>query len=271
MTWDCIVVGGGAAGLSAALVLGRARKRTLLVDAGEPSNLPAHGIGGLLGHDGRPPADLYELGREELARYPAVELRDGEVTSGRRENGHFELELASGARERARRIVLATGMEYRVPAIEGLKPLWGDTVFHCPFCHGWEVRDQPLAVLGDGEKGEHLHRMLQSWSDDVVWLDRPVKRLVAEDGKLVAIEFDDGETLPRAGLLIAVSFHQRSDLHTQLGAETDDRGFLAVDPATLATTAPGVFAAGDLTGQMQSVPAAIASGSLAAAMVVRDG
>jgi thioredoxin reductase len=272
MTYDCIVIGGGAAGLSAALVLGRARKRTLLVDAGEPSNLPAHAIGGLLGQDGRSPADFYAQGRAQLEPHTTVELRDGAVTAAHRTNGHFTLELASGETHTARRIVLATGMEYRRPQIPGLEPLWGDSVFHCPFCHGWEVRDQPIAVLAGGEQADHLLHMLPNWSDDVVLVDpdRPIARLVAEDGKLAAIEFEDGETLPRTALLVAVTFHQRSDLHEQLGARTTERGFLEVD-AMLATTAPGVYAAGDLTGQPQSVANAIASGFMAAAMVVREG
>ena len=139
--WDCIVVGGGAAGLSAALVLGRARRRTLLVDAGEPSNLPAEGIGGLLGHDGRPPAELYAMGRAELGAYSTIELREGIVAGGEQVDGGFALDLAGGGRELTRRVILATGMAYRAPDLPGLAELWGRSVFHCPFCHGWEMRD----------------------------------------------------------------------------------------------------------------------------------
>jgi thioredoxin reductase len=126
--WDCVIVGGGAAGLSAGLVLGRARRRTLLVDVGEQSNLAAHGIGGLLGHDGRPPAELYAAGRRELASYPSVEYRIGEVIGGARVGDVFELMLAGGGRERTRRVLLATGMEYRPPSIHGLAALWGASV-----------------------------------------------------------------------------------------------------------------------------------------------
>ena len=168
--WDCVVVGGGAAGLSAGLVLGRARRRTLLVDAGQQSNLAAHGIGGLLGHDGRPPGELYEAGRREIAAYPSVEVRTGEVVAGERAGDVFELELSDGRRERTRRVLLATGMEYRPPALPGLAELWGRSAFHCPFCHGWEVRDQPLAVLANGERAVHASLLLRGWSDDVVLL-----------------------------------------------------------------------------------------------------
>lgn len=295
-TWDCIVVGGGAAGLSAALVLGRARRRTLLVDAGEPSNRVAHGIGGLLGHDGRPPAELYALGRSELERYPTVEWRFGTVTGASRAE-HIALELADGTRERTRRVLLAGGMEYRTPALPGLDALWGRSVFHCPFCHGWEVRDQPLAALGNGERGLHAGLLLRGWTDDVVLLtdgpaaldaaarerlaaaavaidERRVRELVAERGELTAIAFADGTTLARRGLLVGAELRQRSDLARQLGAEIGEATPLAADPvavdAFLRTSAPGVFAAGDATGRMPQVANAVATGSAAAATIVQS-
>jgi thioredoxin reductase len=296
-TWDCIVVGGGAAGLSATLVLGRARRRTLLVDAGEPSNLPAEGIGGLLGHDGRPPAELYAMGRAELEAYPTVETRDGTVEGGERVDGGFALDLAGGGRELTRRVILATGMEYRPPDLPGLAPLWGRSVFHCPFCHGWEMRDAALAVLGVGAGGLHRALLLRRWSDDLVLLtdgpaelgaedrerlstagvavdERPVARLIARDGALAAIEFADGSTLERDGLLVPVTVAQRSALAAQLGAEPAEPGPVAVDPlvvdAMFRTTAQGVSAAGDVSAQLQQVAGAISAGSLAAVGVVQS-
>lgn len=168
-TWDC-VVGGGAAGLSAALVLGRARRRTLVVDDGKQSNRAASGIGGLLGHDGRPPAELYEMGRRELAAYPSVEVRDDVVAGGTRSGDGFVLELGNGVAERTRRVLLATGMQYRPPDIPGIADLTGRSVFHCPFCHGWEMRDRPLAVLARGERAVHSALLLRNWTDDIVLL-----------------------------------------------------------------------------------------------------
>jgi thioredoxin reductase len=297
MDWECIVVGGGAAGLSAALVLGRARRRTLLVDAGEPSNLPAEGIGGLLGHDGRPPAELYAMGRAELSAYPSVEVRDGTVESGERVDGGMALELAGGERELTRRVILATGMDYRTPDLPGLEPLWGRSVFHCPFCHGWEVRDRALAVLGGGPGGLHRSLLLRRWSDDVVLLsngpaeleqadlerlaaagvevdERPVARLIERDGALAAVEFADGSTRARAGLLVPVTLAQRSSLAAQLGAEPGDPGPIVLDALTVdkmfRTTAEGVSAAGDVSAQMQQVAMAIAAGSMAAAGIVQS-
>jgi thioredoxin reductase len=297
ITWDCIIVGGGAAGLSAGLVLGRARRRTLLVDAGAQSNLAAHGIGGLLGHDGRNPAELYDMGRRELSVYPSVEVRAGEVVSGQRSDGGFVLELADGRRERTRRVLLATGMDYRPPALPGLDRLWGGSAFHCPFCHGWEMRDQPLAVLAHGQRAVHSALLLRGWSDDIVVLtdgpddmedddrtrlaaagiavdQRSVAELASDNGQLTAVVFTDGTRLARAGVLVATTLHQRSSLADQLGAEAAEPTPVAENPIAVdgfyRTTVAGVFAAGDLSVQMPQVATAIASGSHAAAAVVQS-
>ncbi|MGV0799858.1 NAD(P)/FAD-dependent oxidoreductase, partial [Mycolicibacterium elephantis] len=294
-TWECVIVGGGAAGLSAGLLLGRARRRTLLADAGSQSNLAAHGIGGLLGHDGRAPAELYAIGRGEISAYPSVEIRDGEVVAAERTDDGFVVELADGRRERTRRILLAGGMDYRPPDLPGLAELWGRSVFHCPFCHGWEVRDQPLAVLARGAGAVHSALLLRGWSDDIVVLtdgpadfdaaaraqlsaagigvdERRVTELASESGELTAIVFSDGTRMPRKGLLVATTLHQRSPLAEQLGVELGRPTPVAVDPVAVdaqhRTSTPGVFAAGDLSAQMPQVAAAVASGSLAAAAVV---
>jgi thioredoxin reductase len=296
--WECVVVGGGAAGLSEGLVLGRARRRTLLVDAGQQSNLAAHGVGGLLGHDGRSPADLYQQGRKELAAYASVEVRNSEVVSGKRGGEVFELELADGSRERTRRVLLATGMEYRPPEVKGLQECWGTSVFHCPFCDGWELRDQSLAVLARGEKAIHSALLLRGWTDDLVLLtdgpadlsdddrdrlagagvkidERSVAELIACDAQLEAVQFSDGDRLQCRGLLAATTLHQRSSLAEQLGAEPGEVTPFGEAPVKVdglcRTTATGVFAAGDLSTQLPpSVASAIAAGSLAGMSVVQS-
>jgi thioredoxin reductase len=286
------VVGGGAAGLSAALVLGRARRRTVVLDAGEQSNLPAHGIGGLLGHDGLPPAELYRRGREELRAYGSVELRDVRVTGGApEEDGGFVLSTADGALVRAERVVLATGMTYALPELPGLEPLWGDTAFHCPYCHGWEARDGALAVLGAAH-AVHRALLLRGWSSDVVLLtdgpaelddaersvlwsagipvvERPVAGLAAQDGRLSAVVFSDGGELARDGVLVAAPLRQRSGLAEELGAALDERGAVDVDRFGR-TTVPGVYAAGDVSALAPQVAAAVADGSLVAAVLNGD-
>ncbi|WP_354700546.1 Thioredoxin reductase [Paraconexibacter sp. AEG42_29] len=295
-TWECVIVGGGAAGLSAALVLGRARRRTLLVDAGRQSNLAAHGIGGLLGHDTRPAPDLYAAGHTELAAYPTVEVRRGEVVHGRRVPGAgFALDLADGRSVTARRVLLATGMDYRPPALAGLPPLWGRSVFHCPFCHGWEVRDQPLAVLDRGDTGAQRAVLLGAWSADVTLLtdgppglddaraaqlaaagvtvdDRHVAALRGDGDTLRAAVFADGAERPLGGLLVPVTLHQRTALAHELGAAIAPPGHLSAETvqvdALSATSVAGLHAAGDLCGQMPTVANAIAAGASAAAMIV---
>jgi thioredoxin reductase len=295
--YDCIVVGGGAAGLSAALVLGRARRRTLLVDAGEQSNLPAHGIGGLLGFDGRSPAELYALGRRELQEYPSVELISGEVVDGDDIGGSFRLRLADGTEETTRRVLLATGVEYRPPDLPGLRELWGSTVFHCPFCDGWEARDQPLAVLANGKRALREVLLIRNWTDDLVLLtdgpadidadgrsllgkagvridERLVRGLAAERGRLSAVVFADGSHLVRSGLMVAVTLHQRTKLADRLGAMSHEHGPVVTDPIDVdglgRTTVPGLFAAGDLCTQAPQVAMAIATGSVAATAVVQS-
>jgi thioredoxin reductase len=296
-TWDCIVVGAGAAGLSAALVLGRARQRTLVIDAGGQSNRHAHGIGGLLGQDGRPPAEFYAAGRDELAAYPTVRLRSGEILGGARRGAGFVLELDDGSREVARRVLLATGMDYRFPSLPGILERWGRSVFHCPFCHGWEVRDQPLGVLDGGATGVRRALLLRVWSDDVTLLadgpaeldsqdaerlgaagvtvdERPVAGLRGPDSTLTAVVFADGAERPCRGLLVPVTLHQRSALAEQLGAAPTGPGPIAVDAVEIdevfQTSVPGLSAAGDVSTQaVPSVANAVAAGSSAAAMIVQ--
>jgi thioredoxin reductase len=296
-SWDCIVVGGGAAGLSAALVLGRARRRTLVIDAGGQSNRPAHGIGGLLGHDGRPPAELYEIGRQELTAYPSVEVRDTSVVSGEVVDGQFVVNLADGAWVTGRRLLLATGVEYRYPALDGIAERWGASVFHCPFCHGWEVRDRALGVLGDGPMAVMRARLLRGWSEDVTLYtsgpagldpaekaelaslgvaveERSIAALEGTAPALEAVRFADGTTRSCGGLLVPITLHQRSQLAAQLGAAIAPSGPIAPEAVQSdemrRTDVPGLYVAGDAGTGMPSVANAIASGSAAAAAIMHS-
>ncbi|TRW88250.1 NAD(P)/FAD-dependent oxidoreductase [Mycolicibacterium sp. 018/SC-01/001] len=295
--WDCVVIGGGAAGLSAALMLGRARRRTLVVDAGAQSNRAAHGIGGLLGFDGVPPAQVYAHGRDELTRYPSVQVRDDEVTVVTPHEGGFTVALAGGGTAEVRRVLLAMGMHYEIPGIEGLEAYWGAAVFHCPFCHGWEMRDQPLGVVAQGERAVHLASLLRSWTDDIVVMshgpaeladaqrallagygiavdERTIASVEGADGQLDAVVFDDGSLVHRRGLLVATTLRQRSGLAQALGVAFASPGPVAAETiavdALSQTSVPGVFAAGDVSAQMYQVAAAVASGSAAAASIVRS-
>jgi thioredoxin reductase len=293
--WECAVVGAGAAGLSAALVLGRARRRTVVIDADEQSNRASSVIGGLLGYDQRPPAELYAAGREELSSYPTVEYRRARVRSGRRVEGGFLLEVDDGTDVVARRVLLATGMDYCPPQLPGLPELWGTSVFQCPFCHGWEMRNKRLASLAAGEQAVHSTLMLRGWTDDVVALtdgrrdlspdderalrsagvtidDRRVVELLGEGGQLTSIAFADGTRLERDGLLVEAPLRQRSALAEQLGAtSTPGPCGQVIDIDEIhRTSVGGVFAAGDNCTEQPHLPSAIEKGSKAAMIIVQS-
>jgi thioredoxin reductase len=281
---DCLIVGGGAAGLNAALVLGRARRDVVLLDAGRQSNLPAHAVGGLIAQEGTAPAALYAAAHAQLEGYPSVRTQRGEATAvARRDDGTFDARLAGGGTLRARRILLATGMDYVPPDLPGIAERWGDAVFHCPFCHGWEVRDRPLAVLGTGEKAVFTALLLSGWSDDVVLVgsgfeaaDRAKlqaagivideRSVVAVAGERATLVFADGSELPRDGVLVGAPLRQRSTLAADLGVELEPSGTIAVDRFGR-TSVDGVFAAGDVAGTMQMVAAALGAGGQTGAFI----
>jgi thioredoxin reductase len=223
-------------------------------------------------------------------------LRAGEVVGGERREEDFLLELAGGATETTRRVLLAAGMDYRHPDLPGIPERWGRSVFHCPFCHGWEVRDEPLGVLDRGAAGVHRALLLRFWSDDVTLLadgpaelepedrsrldaagvtvdERRVAGLRGPGDTLTAIAFADGSERTCRGLLVPVTLHERGPLAGQLGAAVTATALsdeaVAVDGGW-ATNVPGLFAAGDATGQMPSVANSVAAGSSAAAMVVQS-
>ena len=278
---DCLIIGGGAAGLSGALVLGRARQDVLLVDAGNQSNRPAHAVGGLLAQEGTSPDALYAAGHEQLRSYPSVAVRRDEVVAVEPDGASFVARLAGGDEVRARRVLLAAGMDYAAPDLPGVAERWGGAVFHCPFCHGWEVRDGGLALLGDGEVAVFKALLLQGWSDDVVLLgqideagrakldaagvrvdDRPVAAITG----VATVVFADGDELPRDGVMVGAPLRQRSGLAADLGLELDGAGAVKVDELAR-TSVAGVFAAGDVAGTMQQVASAMAAGASAGAFI----
>ena len=281
---DCLVVGGGAAGLNAALVLGRARRDVLLVDAGRQSNRPAHLIGGLLAQDGTSPAGLYVAAHAQLDRLPSITRRSGEVlVLERRDAERFRAVLADGSEVTARRVLLAAGMDYAAPDLPGIAERWGDTVFHCPFCHGWEVRDAALGVLGDGGAGLLKALLLRGWSDDVVLLGRDLddagraklaaagirvdeRRVAAVRAPGATVVFGDGDELRRDALLVAAPLQQRSALAADLGVELGPPGTVVVDEFAR-TSVEGVFAAGDVAGTTPMVASAMGAGAAAGAFI----
>ena len=243
------------------------------------------------------PAAFYERSRAGLEKYPAVSFRAGSIVDGRDTGDGFELTTADGELVSARCILLATGMDYRSPRVPGIDERWGRSVFHCPFCHGWEVREGALGVLDSGESGVHRALLLRSWSDDVTLYTngngvdrrrhtdggagrrRGIRRRSAGARAVGRRRRARRDPLPGRigaacdGMLVPVTMHQRSELATRLGATLAEPTPLAADAVVLdgigATTVPGLFAAGDLNGRMPSVANAVASGSNAAAAIVQ--
>jgi thioredoxin reductase len=281
--FDCVIVGAGPAGLSAALMLGRCRRKVLVCDIGEPRNVRAAGLHNYLTRDGTRPAEFLDLARQEVARHPNVTFRRVEVLDAARSPDGFRIVCADGRQVAARKLLLATGVVDELPAIDGLEALYGTSVHHCPYCDGWEWRDQPIAVYGSGEEGKALALGLTVWSKDVVLCtggpsglteedleqlaqegievrQEPVARLEGRDGLLERLVFETGGSLPRRALFICSGQHQRSALARKLGCRFTSKG--AVDTGTCeATDVPGLYVAGDASKEAQFVIVAAAEGA----------
>ncbi|SDC89492.1 Thioredoxin reductase [Geodermatophilus telluris] len=298
-TYDVVVVGGGAAGLSGALALGRARRSVAVVDDGTPRNAPAHEMHNYLGRDGTPPGELLAAGRAEVAGYGGVLVEDT-VTAVGGTAGAFTVELAGGRVLGARRLLVTTGLTDELPEIPGVRELWGTDVLHCPYCHGWEVRDQPVGVLATGPMSLHQAQLWRQWSADVVFFlhtapeldDATAEALAArgvrvvrgevaaletDGGRLTGVRLAGGEVVPRAAVVVAPRFTARSAVLAGLGLEPEPfrmgdavvGSHVPVDPRG-ATAVPGVWAAGNVADPGAQVIGAAAAGLLAGAAVNAD-
>ena len=287
-TWDCIIVGAGPAGLNAALVLGRARRRVLVLDNAQPRNYATHEMHGVLGHDGLDPADLRARGRTELGRY-GVEVVTAEVQEAEVLDGTVRVTSSRGA-DLTRTVLLATGMLDELPDIPGFAEIWGTTAHTCPYCDGFEHRDERLAVLAAGARGEHLAVLLRQWSDDVVLLTNGPSELAPDQlarvdalgipivetavvaldsdgtGRLRRLHLVGGESLDRDALFFYVGWELRTEIARMLGCELRNDGSIAVD-AGQATTVDRIYAAGNCVDPRALVPAAAGAGVTAAVTI----
>ncbi|MFC9648308.1 NAD(P)/FAD-dependent oxidoreductase [Streptomyces sp. NPDC056937] len=297
---DVVVVGGGAAGLSGALALARARRSVLVIDGGRPRNAPASHVHNFLTRDGTPPSELLAAGRAEVTGYGGEIITADAVAAERLETGGFRVALADGTTVLARRLLVTTGLVDELPPVPGLAERWGREVLHCPYCHGWEVRDQPLGVLATGPFAAHQALMWRQWSDEVTLflhtgpepdeeeyeqlaargiavVDGEVTGLEVTDDRLTGVTLAGGRTIPLRALVVAPRFTARADLLTGLGltpVEQERAGevigsYIAADPVG-ATAVPGVWVAGNAKDLMEQVVGAAASGVRAALAINGD-
>ena len=290
--YDVIVVGGGAAGLSGALALARSRRSVLVVDDGTPRNAPAAGVHNYLTRDGVPPSEIYAIGRQEVIGYGG-ELVDGTVTTARRDDDGFTVGLADGTTYRSRRLLVTTGLTDVLPDVPGLAERWGKEVLHCPYCHGWEVRDQAIGILATSPMAVHQAQLFRQLSDDVTlflhtapeltdeqWeelaargiavVQGKVEQLEVHNDRLTGVRLEGGKVIPRQALAIQTTMRARADFLADLGLETtvlETNGITIGTAITVdamgATQVPGVFAAGNVTDPKATVMPAAASGLMA--------
>jgi len=303
-SYDVVVVGGGSAGISGALALGRARRRVLVIDADDPRNAPAAGVHNYLTSEGVPPEELRATGRAEVARY-GVAVVPGRVRSARPAatgSGEpaFVVELADGATVTARRLLVTTGLTDELPEVPGLAERWGRDVLHCPYCHGWEVQDQALGILATSPMSVHSALLFRQWSDDVLFfthtaeaptpeqaeqlaargiavVDGAVAGLEIEDDRMVGVRLASGRVVPRQAVAVGPRFLARAEVLASLDLPTAELTvaghvvgtFVPADP-TGATEVAGVWVAGNVADPMAQVIVAAAAGLKAGAAVNAD-
>ncbi|GGU58609.1 NAD(P)/FAD-dependent oxidoreductase [Streptomyces lavendofoliae] len=301
-TADAVVIGGGAAGLNGALMLARSRRSVVVIDSGTPRNAPAEGVHGLLGLDGTPPAELLRRGREEVRRYGG-RVVTGKVTAAvpaapsAGGDPRFTVTLADGGTLEARRLLVATGLRDVLPEVPGLAGHWGRGVVHCPYCHGWEVRDEPIGILAVGPASVHHALLFRQLTDDLVYLtrgtaldadarerlaargvevvDTPVAEVVTgEDGGIAGVRLDDGRVVERRVLAVATTPRARTEGLDGLGLAVEElpggTGRRFASGVAGSTGVPGVWVAGNATDPTAQVGASAAAGALAGARMNAD-
>ncbi|MFG2049137.1 NAD(P)/FAD-dependent oxidoreductase [Micromonospora sp. NPDC048935] len=297
--FDAIVIGGGPAGLSAALCLGRTHRSTLVLDTEDGRNAPAQEVHNFFTQDGTPPTEIRRIGAEQLGHYPSVRLQVAKVSRVEREAPEaFAVVLADGQVEHGRRLLLATGLADDLPAMEGLAPLWGRSAFHCPYCHGYEVSGSPIAVVGATPDRVRLAVHLSRFTDDIVLctdgeteFPEPLTAALGKAGvevrtervtavradgpQLRAIQFETGPELERSGMFIKTGLRQRSPIAARLGCAIFPDNAVEVNEFGQ-TSVPGVYAAGDMARRstvpmpVSAVVVAAASGTVAAGIIDQD-
>lgn len=290
--FEVIIVGGSYAGLSAAMAFGRSLRKVLIIDNGKPCNRQTPHSHNFLTQDGKTPGEIWSLGKEQVMKYPTVKFVDDFAVSGTKTEQGFEIATQSGRVFSARKLLFATGIKDMLPEIEGLSACWGISVIHCPYCHGYEYSHEITGILGDGEMGFEMAKLISNWTKNLTVFtngkasftaeqgqkleqhgirveNRSISALEHNNGHIKSIIFDDGSRMAVKAVYARVNFIQHSDIPASLGCEMTEQGFIKVDMLQK-TTVKGVYAAGDNASMMRSVANAVYAGSMAAAGMNKD-
>jgi thioredoxin reductase len=291
-SFDAIIIGGSYSGLAAGMALGRSLRNVLIIDGGQPCNRQTPYSHNFLTQDGKSPKEISDLARQQVERYETIRFLSDLVTRGIQTTDGIEIGTASGKTFHAKKLIIATGIRDLLPQIAGLSECWGISVLHCPYCHGYEVRNKATGILANGDEGFEFAQLISHWTDDLTVftngkalfnpdqlsalekhririVETPIEKLEHTEGHLQCIRFTDGTNIPLKALYARVSFEQQIDLHKTLNYELTDDGYIRVD-AFQKTTVPHVFACGDNTTRMRTVSNAVATGALAGMMVNRE-
>ena len=292
--YEAIIVGGSYAGLSTAMSLGRARRRVLVIDSGLPRNRFTPHAHNLLLNDGAAPAALAAQARQNVAHYPTVARLAAQATSAEKlPDGTFLISTAQHGQFQTGQLLLATGLRDELPTIPGFAECWGKSIIHCPYCHGYEVADQPTGLWINGDQVSHMVTMLRNWTrnltvftngpatfpnevrqqladQQVQLVETPISAIVQHDGQLSALQLANGRQLARPVLYAKLPLHQASDLPAQLGCALDEQQLLLTVDAMNQTSVPGVYAAGDNCTMAHQVVQAMAAGGMAGITISRN-
>lgn len=284
-SFDVIIIGGSYSGLAAALALGRALKQVLVIDSGQPCNAPTPYSHNFLTQDGNTPKGIAALGKQQVAQYPNVEFFNGSASNGTKTERGFEIRVATGEKFQASKVIFATGIKDSIPQIEGFEACWGISVLHCPYCHGYEVRNTATGILGNGDYAFELAKMITNWTNNLTIytngqatltiaqlvklqkhnikvVEKEITKLNHNAGHLKNIAFTDGTTVTLTALYSPRPFVQHCTIPELLGCDMTEEGYIKVD-GFQETTVDGVYACGDNTTRMRTVANAVAMGTTA--------
>lgn len=290
--YDVIIIGGSYSGLSAALTLGRALQRVLIIDSGNPCNKQTPHAHNFLTNDGKTPTEIAHIARQQVQSYDNVSLLSGTAVAGAKTDEGFEIQVENGQTYISRKLVFASGIKDIMPDIPGFSQCWGISVLHCPYCHGYEVRQQKTGILANGDAGYELASLITNWTDDLTLFtngraalsdkqrtklqnhkirleEREIEWIEHKNGYIQNIHFADGTSAPVSALYSKLPFEQNTGIPKGLGCELSEEGYIKID-AGQRTNVHGVFACGDNTTRMRTVANAVSMGTATGIMLNKE-